>query len=189
MRSLTITLLLAIWLSSGLGLGSGESRADQKDPRLPDLFAILGAESEPLKSQNAEREIWSIWTRHEDEDINNLMHHGMQMMGGGKFDEALKAFNAIVATKPDFAEGWNKRATVYFLMGSYAASVRDIEATLVLEPKHFGAISGLGLIYRAIGKPDAALKAFEKTLEIYPWSVGAQIHIEQLREELKGKKL
>ena len=184
MRMLT-TLILAFIIS----LPWAASRADQKDPRLPDLFAILSAEGEPLKAQSAERRIWSIWTQHADNGINTLMHHGVQKMGAGEFAEALKAFDAIVAAKPDFAEGWNKRATVYFLMGAYDASVRDIEATLVLEPKHFGAISGLGLIYRAIGKPEAALKAFEKTLEIYPWSVGAQIHIEQLREALKGKKL
>ena len=184
MRILTTMILALIIL-----FPAAASRADQKDPRLPDLFATLGAKGEPLRAQNAEREIWSIWTRHADDGINTLMHHGMQKMGAGEFVEALKAFSAIIATKPDFAEGWNKRATVYFLMGAYDASVRDIEATLVLEPRHFGAISGLGLIYRAIDKPEAALKAFEKTLEIYPWSVGAQIHIEQLREELKGKKL
>lgn len=184
MRMLTTLILVFIIL-----LPWAASRADQKDPRLPDLFAILGAESEPLKAQNAEREIWSIWTQHADDGINTLMNHGMQRMGAGEFTEALKAFDAIVATKPDFAEGWNKRATVHYLMGAYAASVRDIEATLVLEPKHFGALAGLGLIYRAIGKPKAAMKAFRKTLEIYPWSVGAQLQIEQLQEELKGEKL
>jgi tetratricopeptide (TPR) repeat protein len=185
MRKFTILVLTSLLL---LSVSNG-AKADQKDPRLPDLFAILGAEGEPLKSQNAAREIWSIWTHHEDERINTLMNHGVRMMGEDKFNEALESFNLIIPAAPDFAEGWNKRATLYFLMGSYPASVRDIEATLVLEPKHFGAISGLGLIYRAIGKPAAALKAFEKTLEIYPWSVGAQIHIEELREELKGKKL
>jgi tetratricopeptide (TPR) repeat protein len=185
MRMLTTLFLTMVLLLFTVDNG----RADQKDPRLPDLFAILGDEGEPLRSQNTEREIWSIWTKHEDEGINNLMVHGAQMMGAGKFDEALKSFNLIVATKPDFAEGWNKRATVHYLMGAYAASVRDIEATLVLEPKHFGALAGLGLIYRAIGKPKAAMKAFRKTLEIYPWSVGAQLQIEQLQEELKGEKL
>jgi tetratricopeptide (TPR) repeat protein len=185
MRMLTTLTLTAVLLLCAVD----HARADQKDPRLPDLFAILGDEGEPLGSQNAEREIWSIWTRHNDESINDLMYHGTQMMGAGKFDEALKAFNLIVGTKPGFAEGWNKRATVHYLMGAYAASVRDIEATLVLEPKHFGALAGLGLIYRAIGKPEAAMKAFQKILEIYPWSVGAKLQVEQLQEELKGEKL
>ena len=183
------TLFMLLWVVIVLAPGAGPARADQKDPRLPALFVALQIASDPMSARVAEQKIWLIWIHHDDAGINTLMRHGTRSMGGGDFKQALVVFDAIVGTAPDFAEGWNKRATLYYLMGAYEASVRDIEATLALEPNHFGALAGLGLIYRAIGKPASALKTFEKTLEIHPQSLGARIHIKELREELKGKTL
>jgi tetratricopeptide (TPR) repeat protein len=99
---------------------------------------------------------------------------------------ALEYFDRLVEHAPGFAEGWNKRATVYYLMENYEASVLDIERTLELEPRHFGALSGLGMIYDAIGEPAAALRSFEAAVAINPHLDGARQRIEALRRELAG---
>ena len=88
---------------------------------------------------------------------------------------------------PDYAEGWNKRATVHYLKGDYSASVIDIERTLALEPRHFGAISGMGLIFMARGDEAGALKAFKEVLKIHPHARGAQFHVEELRKKLMSQ--
>ena len=93
---------------------------------------------------------------------------GVLSMRSGALKKALAAFDKIVAIDPNFAEGWNKRATIYYMMGRYTASVNDIQRALYLEPRHFGALSGLGLIFDAIGKGDAALKVWKQALAIHP---------------------
>jgi tetratricopeptide (TPR) repeat protein len=96
-------------------------------------------------------------------------------------------FDRVVTTLPDFAEGWNKRATVHYLNEDYTASVIDIERTLVLEPRHFGAISGMGLIFMARGDEAGALRAFEEVLKIHPHARGAKARVEELRKKLRAK--
>ena len=93
-----------------------------------------------------------------------------------------------MALEPDFAEAWNKRATVHYLMGDYVASVHDIQQTLALERRHFGALSGLGMIYEAIGRPSAALRSFEAALAINPHLDATRQRIEELRRELEGSR-
>jgi tetratricopeptide (TPR) repeat protein len=179
-----LTLALSILL-----LSSAVARADQKDARLPGLFSKLASAANVEDAFEIEQRIWGIWTSHDDVKIDALMVAGQSRMVPGEYPESLAIFNRIISEAPDFAEGWNKRATLLYLMGDLEGSVRDIESTLALEPKHFGALAGLGLIYRAINKPESALKAFEKVLEISPQSLGARLHIKQLRAELRGEKL
>ena len=116
-----------------------------------------------------------------------LMQEGVVAMAQGRLGAALERFDRMVEQAPDFAEGWNKRATVHFLMGNYQASVGDIQRTLELEPRHFGALSGLGLIYDAIERPAAALRSFEAALAINPHLDSTKERIEQLRRELGGR--
>lgn len=182
-------MLMSLILAIILLLPVATPRADQKDPRLPDLFAKLESADNVDDAFRIEQRIWEIWTSHEDIKIDALMEAGRQRMVPGTYQGSLAIFNRIVAEAPDFAEGWNKRATLLYLMGDLEGSVRDIESTLALEPRHFGALSGLGLIYRAIKKPQSALKAFEKALEISPQSLSVRFHVKQLRAELRGEKL
>ena len=185
MRTIFNLILVCLFLVGG----TRPVQADQNDPRLPSLFALLEMATNVGEGFYAERIIWSIWTQHSDQKISALMRNGGEFMASRDYKNAHEVFGRIVEWVPNFAEGWNKRATVRYLMGDHEGSIRDIKRTLALEPRHFGALSGLGLIYMAIEKPKSALKAFEKTLEIHPQSVGAQHHIERIREQLKGENL
>ncbi len=174
-------LMIAALVSTG-----GAAHGDQNDPRMPGLFELLLAAPDSESSWLIERQIWAIWSQNGDRRINHLMEAGSWLLGAGSYDRAFEVFDRITVDAPEFSEGWNKRATVLYLLRDYAASVRDIQQTLALEPRHFGALSGLGLIYRAIGKPESALRVFRKTLEIHPQSASAKAHIEALRDELEG---
>ena len=113
------------------------------------------------------------------------MAKGMRAMQSGDHDTAVEAFDAVLVLDPDLAEGYNKRATVYYMMGRYADSVADIEKTL--EPRHFGALSGLGLIYSELDEGEAALRAFEAALAINPHLDGIREKATELRLRLEGR--
>ena len=110
-------------------------------------------------------------------------------MNAGRLREAEKLFTSIIAAAPEFAEAWNKRATVYFLMGAYDLSKRDIAQTVAREPQHFGALSGLGLVETHIGNYDAALKAYEKAAKIHPFLEGYEDMVGRLKKLAKGTPL
>ena len=117
------------------------------------------------------------------------MLEGRRFMKQGILHCALGNFDFIVRVQPDFAEGWHKRATVHYLMGNFPASIEDIEKTVALEPRHFGAYAGLGLIYLRMGEEKAALKALERGVEINPPLSGTRHEVEILRRKLNGRKL
>lgn len=167
-------------------LAGAPARADQTDSRLPGLFARLRAAADTTAAEAVEAEIWAIWIETDNAEAAALMRRGIAAMNAGDTRTALAAFDALVTAAPGFAEAWNKRATVYYLMGDYAASVADIKRTLALEPHHFGALSGLGLIYLGLDRPEAALKSFEAALAVHPFLPGAAARIDELRERLQG---
>ena len=181
-------LLVALLLASGLGLGApAVARADQTDPRLDGLFQRLKATTEEAEAEDIEARIWQIWIRADEGESARLMREGILAMSRRAYPEALARFDALVERAPEFAEAWNKRATVYYLVGDYAASVGDIARTLELEPRHFGALSGLGLIYLELDEPAAALRSFEAALVIHPHLGGTRAQIEELRRRLRGR--
>ncbi|MDH3693642.1 MAG: tetratricopeptide repeat protein [Gammaproteobacteria bacterium] len=155
--------------------------ADQADTRLDGLFAELHETTDKLRAAEVTQSIWSIWHEIADLQTTELMQEGIKAMQGRQYTEALEAFNQVVDLSPDYAEGWNKRATLYYLIGDYANSAKDVKQTLVLEPRHFGALSGLGLIYMELGNFDAALEAFQQTLEANPFASGAQQNIDYIK--------
>jgi tetratricopeptide (TPR) repeat protein len=95
----------------------------------------------------------------------------------------------VTELEPDFAEGWNKRATILFMQGDYAASIEDIRRVLQLEPRHFGALSGLGLILERLGLKEQALEAFRRALEVHPQMLAIQLRVAELARELEGQEL
>lgn len=162
--------------------------ADQRDGRLDDLFQRLQSTGNTGDAAAIEQQIWQIWIEFEDLSISQLMRRGMTALARGDHGEALDAFDNMVDRAPEFAEAWNKRATVLYLMGRLDESVYDIQQTLELEPRHFGALSGLALIYDVLEEPAAALRSLEAALAINPHLSGSQERIDQLREKLKGVK-
>jgi tetratricopeptide (TPR) repeat protein len=161
----------------------------QDDPRLDRLFAQLKAAPADADTEALTDQIWRIWVASGRSDIDDLMTQGTRSLNLGDLPKALDRFAQIVTRAPDFAEGWNKRATVYYLLGNFDASVADIERTLVLEPRHFGALSGLGLIYMNLGREQAALRAFRKTLDINPHLPAIRERVDALTKKLKGEPI
>ena len=163
--------------------------ADQNDPELPALFERLQQDLTPQEAAEVDRRIWVLWLHSEDKTINRLMAQGMIAMQRGALDRALERFNEIVEQAPDFAEGWNKRATVLYMMGRHRESVADVQSVLNLEPRHYGALSGLGMILVAIGREEEALEWLRRALEVNPYLDGVRLLTDQIGERLKGKRI
>ncbi len=165
------------------------AEARQDDSRLDSLFARLHVTDNADEAAGIEAMIWSIWTAADDDALDQLMTDGIDAMNAGRFAKAMESFNAIITVDPDFAEGWNKRATLYYLMGHYDESIADVERTLALEPRHFGALSGMGLIYTELEDAEAALSWFEQAIEVNPHMRGITLRAEFLRKMLKGEPI
>lgn len=163
--------------------------ADQSDPRLRALFSDLEAAPNAEAAAELESRIWSIWSKTGDADLDKIYEVGSQALALGDLGTALKIFDTIVAKAPDFAEGWNKRATIHYLLGNYAQSIADIDRTLALEPHHFGALAGLGLVNLQLERDEAALDAFERVLRVSPQSATAKANIEFVMQRIKDKSI
>ena len=161
-------------------------RAHQSDVKLNDLFQQLQSALDLTEAQLIERRIWDIWHTHTDLQVSKFMAAGVLSMRSGFLREALVALDTVVGIDPNFAEGWNKRATIYFMMGRYTASVNDIQRALYLEPRHFGALSGLGLIFDAIGKDEAAVEVWKQALAIHPNMPKIRSRMLEVKRELTG---
>jgi tetratricopeptide (TPR) repeat protein len=159
-------------------------QADQSDQRLTALFETLKTTDDTAAARAAEAKIWRIWIDSGHTAIDALMSEGVAAMSNRRLEDAITIFGQITERAPGFAEGWNKRATAYYLNEDYVASVKDIQRTLALEPRHFGAISGMGLIFLERGDQAGALAAFEAVVAIHPNSPGARMRVEQLRKRL-----
>lgn len=170
--------LVALLLLLPAGLAAG-----QKDMRLGPLFERLKGVSSPGEAQVVEMLIWQIWTEAGDPATDSLMQLGLAAMQNGDLPGALSLFDAVTSRAPEFAEGWNKRATVFYMMGAYDRSAEDVARVLALEPRHFGALSGLGLINLQREREDAAIAAFEQALKVNPHMPGVRENLEQLRKK------
>lgn len=186
--SLAITMLLAIAVLGSVrveDVAAGD-QTGARSARLEQLFVELRSAKDVEAAQAIEAQIWETWLRSGDDTIDAMVREAMIAMRFGQLDNALAVLDAVVTQAPDFAEGWNKRATVLYFLEQYDRSMADIAHVLKLEPRHFGAISGIGLIRAAQGDKRGAIEAFEKVLEIYPLSTGAKQNIQSLSEELEG---
>jgi len=172
-----------------LGIGSMPpiAAADQNDARLDGLFERLRDASSAREGDRLQARIWEIWLETDDPEAAKLMRQGIVATNARRYDRALDRFDQLVARAPEFAEAWNRRATLYFLMGDYTASVTDIQRTLALEPRHFGALSGLGMIYDALDREDAALRSFEAALDLNPYLAAARKRAAEIRRENRGQ--
>ncbi len=161
------------------------AHADQTDPRLDDLFDQLLVQTNEFALGAIESKIWEIWLEHPNSDVERLMLLGTASMNGQAISDALLIFSTLTERFPDYAEAWNKRATLYYMLGNLDASVADIEKTLALEPRHFGALSGLGLVYIQQNELRKAKQAFEDLVAVHPNSLNAKANLEAVNESLR----
>ena len=136
----------------------------------------------------AEQGLWLLWARSGDGEIDSLMARGNEEMSAGRQRQAILVFSQVIERKPDFAEGWNRRATAYYLSGEYRKSIADCDEVLKRNPRHFGALSGLGQIYAKLEEYETALGWFRKALEVNPNMVGVEINIESIRQRLSERR-
>jgi tetratricopeptide (TPR) repeat protein len=141
----------------------------------------------PAVRESAQQAMWRIWSRSGDAAIDRLFAQGLEHMQASSFDQALAVFDDIVQRKPDFAEGWNKRATLYFLIGENEKSLHDCDEVLKRNPNHFGALSGAGQIHLQLGHPEQALAFFKRALKVNPNLETVEQLIPMLEEHLRSK--
>ena len=145
--------------------------ADQNDPRLNNLFKQLNQTENQDEIRDLIENIWDIWYEVDDPKVIEYFEKGIQAMRIRNYPLAVRFFNDLIKEEPNFAEAWNKRATVYFMMGDFDKSMQDIIKTLELEPRHFGALDGMGLIFIHQGQYQEAIDVYDKMLEIFPFSI------------------
>lgn len=156
--------------------------------KLDSLFEELkGADARA--ASRIEREIWNEWSKSGSPAMDLLLQRGRDAMEAGDTAAAIEHFTALTDHAPDFAEGWNARATAYFQAGELGPSVNDIAKTLTLNPRHFGALSGLGMIFEQLEQPEKALEAYKAALAIHPQLQGVIEAVERLEAETAGTDL
>ena len=167
MRVISKILIVSI----SLLFASKIALADQNDPRLNNLFKKLNETENQDEIKDLISDIWNIWYEVDDPKVIEYFEKGIQAMNLRNYPLAIRFFNNLIEEDPNFAEGWNKRATVHFMMGNFDQSMQDIIKTLELEPRHFGALDGMGLIFIHQGQFQQAIDVYDKMLEIFPFSV------------------
>lgn len=189
-----LSCALVILLSTGLAHAAGESEevaapAIERSAAssLDDLFHDLKRSGNEAAAARIASRIQREWTRSGSRSIDLLMQWASVAMQARKFDTALDLLDQVVTLSPDYAEGWNRRATVHFMMNNYALSMSDIDRTLRLEPRHFGALAGMAQILQRTGRKEPALKAYERVLDVYPMMRNAQDQVGTLADELAGE--
>jgi tetratricopeptide (TPR) repeat protein len=183
-----VSKIIIFLATAVLLLAYAPANADQTDPKLDKLFAALQTSLSNANAASLEREIWAIWTRYpDDQAINRQMDRAIKMMNAGRLDDAEAMFSAIISRKPAFAEAWNKRATVRFFRGDDAGSANDILQVIKLEPRHFGALSGLGMIKVREGDLQGALQAYRAAQRINPFLPNIEVIIDKLGQKLNGR--
>lgn len=169
------------------GLDSAPQSVATAPNRLDKLFADLKRERNERAAERIAGGIWQEWAKSGSASIDLMMQWSDEAMKARKFAVALDFLDQVVVLQPQFAEGWNRRATVHFMMENYAKSMRDINRTLQLEPRHFGALTGMATIMKNTGRKELALDAYQRVLDVYPMMRSAQREIATLAEELAGE--
>ena len=157
--------------------------------RLDKLFADLKRERNEKAAERIANQIYMVWNDSGSASVDLMMQWAQKAIQDQKFDVAMDFLDEVVTLQPDFVEGWNRRATVNFLMKNYAKSMADIDRVLELEPRHFGALSGLAQIMADTGRKEQALKAWQRVLDIYPMLRNAQQQVSTLSEDLAGESI
>jgi len=160
------------------------------DPQvLLNRLGTLTAEEDVGEATRLAAEILERWTHSGSATLDLMLTRGMDAIEGGDFPRAISQLTGLTDHAPDFAEGWNQRATAFFLMEEYGAALTDIEQVLILEPRHFGALAGLGIILQQLGDEKGALRALRAAAQVYPAEENVNQAIEQLEMATGGRTL
>ena len=188
-RSLPLRRLPALAFALLLLLAAIPATADQTDPALDGLFSDLKAAQSPQQVRRIETQIWALWFDTGSEEIDRMLRAGDIALSTGRFKRSYAILNGVIERRPDLSEGWNRRATLRYLMGDYEGSIADIDETLKREPRHFGALSGLGLCHLKLGNREEALAAFERALIHNPHMPGVKRNVEHLHTLLGRQQI
>lgn len=173
-----------------------EAKADETakpelthEQKLDALFAELKREDNERAAQRVSSRIWQEWNRSGSASIDLMMGWAQKAIEDKKFDVAMDFLDQVTTMDPKYPEGWNRRATLHFLMNNFGKAMADIEQTLELEPRHFGALAGMAEIMQALDRKQLALAAYQRVLDIYPMDRNAQNKVSEISEELAGESI
>src|ERR1043165_9113252 len=153
------------------------------------LFGALKAAPDEASAKHVEARIWAIWLQTPSDTAALLMSRAKAALDAKQPDVALKLLDALIKLRPDYIEAWNRRATLYYLQNDYTRSLADIEQVLSREPRHFGALAGLGMIMQDLGDEKRALEAFRKALAINPYLEKVPDMVKMLTEKVEGRDI
>ena len=157
---------------------------------LDDLFEKLKKTGNPMTAKKIEGKIWELWTTHPSEkSLTDLLAKGSEYMAQNQLTSAHNVFSKAIELDPNWAEAWNKRATVLYLMGNFELSQNDIDMVLKLEKRHFGALSGQGLVQTAMKNYQKAIDSYIEAHKVYPAMTTPLMMIERLKEIIKKESI
>ena len=170
--------------------GNVIANTKDREIKLDQLFEQLKKSNNASVAFEVEMKIWNIWSTHPTkEKLTKSLANGSDLMSKGELEKSYKVFSTIIDVAPEWAEGWNKRATVLYLMGRYQESLEDIDEVLKHESRHFGALSGQGLVQTALENYEKAIKSYEAVQKIYPSIKSAEVMIPQLKKLIKDNAI
>ena len=187
MRKILAILIISLFFFSNVN-------AEERNNKLDKLFSKLKNTKDLSSAQLIENEIWEIWSIHPSDDrrgfrLTELLIQGTRLMDMRELSKAYEVFTKVITVESDWAEAWNKRATVLYLMKQYESSLADIEITLVLEPRHFGALSGQALNYIELNLYEKAIESYKAAQKIYPLLDSAKKMIPELQELINDQAI
>ena len=187
MKKILRILILSLFFFSNIN-------AEERNNKLDKLFVELKNTKDLSSAQVIENEIWEIWSIHPSDDrrgfrLTELLIQGTRLMNMRELSKAYQIFTKVITVESDWAEAWNKRATVLYLMKQYESSLADIEITLVLEPRHFGALSGQALNYIELNLYEKAIESYKSAQKIYPLLDSAKKMIPELQELINDQAI
>ncbi len=163
--------------------------ADERIIKLNELFNDLRIDNESISAE-VEQKIWKIWSTHpNNERLTNMLAEGTDLVNNQKLNEAIVKFSDVIELDPNWAEAWNKRATVFYLIGEYQKSQNDIDKVLGLEKRHFGALAGQGLVNIKLQNYEKAIESYKRAKEIYPSMKSPDIMINQIKKIIKEQSI
>lgn len=194
------TLLIALFAVSGLQPAEAQQQRSPGRPNvaptapvrpqtLDDLFERLARSKSEDEAKGIAGAIERRWMRSGSDTADLLMTRAMDALKGGDQPLAIEILDRVIALQPAWAEAWNKRATVFYLMGDYTRSVADIREVLALEPRHFGALAGLGMILKNNGDDKHAYEALKKALAVHPYMSDLRNIVERMAPEVEGRDI